>query len=196
MKGLHTVSGLIALLLLAAPSAASAQSFGIGPHLSVIRPHAPSNTPASRLWGGTLRLTGSRSLGLELSMDYKVTRDLANTERIRERPMQASLMMFLTRRRVSPYLLGGAGLYTVTTDALGAEGQVLSSTSTRKVGYHLGAGAELFFVSHAALFVDYRYRFVRFGDAEEGSEPIGIPGLEDRLSHRGSMWKSGVALYF
>ena len=187
---------VVAASLLALPTAAAAQSFGIGPHLSVIRSHSPSNTPADRLWGGTLRLTGSRSLGLELAMDYKVTRNEEETERIRERPMQASLLLFLGRNRVSPYLLGGAGLYTVTTDALGPQGKVLSSESERKVGYHLGGGVELFFVRHAALFVDYRYRFVRFGDPEDGSEPIGIPGLEGRLSHRGSMWKSGIALYF
>ena len=177
-------------------SPASAQSFGIGPHLSFVRAHEPSNTPANRLFGGTLRFSRSRHVGIELSMDYKATRNEANTERIRERPITGSLMIFLGRRLVSPYLLGGVGLYTLTTDQLGGQGQVLSSESEREVGYHLGLGAEVFLARHAAFFLDYRYRFVSFGDPKEGSEPIGIPGLEDRLSHRGSMWTSGLAFYF
>jgi hypothetical protein len=73
---------------------------------------------------------------------------------------------------------------------------VVSSESERKIGYHLGLGAEIFFTRYTAFFLDYRYRFVRFGDPEEGSDPIGIPGLENRLSHRGSMWRSGIAFYF
>lgn len=196
MKTAKLVLGVVAASLFVPATDAAAQSFGIGPHLSLIRAHAPSNTPASRLFGGTVRLSRSKYVGLELSMDYKVTRNEANTERVRERPLTGSLMIFLSRRLVSPYLLGGVGMYSLTTDALGAQGQVLSSASDRKVGYHLGLGAEVFLARHAAFFLDYRYRFVSFGDADEGSEPIGIPGLEDRLSHRGSMWRSGLAFYF
>ena len=197
MKIALVTVGIAAASLLAPATQASAQSFGIGPHLSFIRAHTPSDTPASRLFGGTLRVSRSRVVGVELSMDYKATRNEANTERVRERPVTGSLMIFLSRRLVSPYLLGGVGLYTRTIDQLGVQSQVLSSESERKVGYHLGLGAEVFLARHVAFFLDYRYRFVSFGgDAEEGSEPIGIPGLEDRLSHRGSMWTSGFAFYF
>ena len=196
MKTAIVTLGIAAASLLAPPTEAFAQTFGIGPHLSFVRAHAPSDTPASRLFGGTLRLSRSKHLGLELSIDYKTTRNEANTERLRERPMTGSLMIFLSRRILSPYLLGGAGLYTTTIDTLGVQGQVLSSESERKFGYHMGLGAELFFTRHTAFFLDYRYRFVKFGDPEAGSDPIGIPGLEDRLSHRGSMWTSGLAFYF
>jgi opacity protein-like surface antigen len=196
MNSLKYAIGLAAVLLLAGPAGASAQSFGIGPHLSFIREHTPSNTPADRLFGGTMRFSRSRHLGVELSMDYKSTRNEAGTERVRERPMTGSLMIFLTRRIFSPYLLGGYGMYSRTFDTLDAQGKVLTSETERKYGAHIGFGTEVFLTRHTAFFLDYRYRFVRFGDPEQGSEPIGIPGLEDRLSHRGSMWTSGLAFYF
>ena len=50
---------------------------------------------------------------------------------------------------------------------------------------------------HTALFGDYRLRFVKFGDAASGGEPVNIPGLDKlKLSHQGSMWTGGVAFYF
>ena len=85
---MHILKSSLAIAAFAAivlPASAFAQSFGIGPHLSFIREHSASNTPASRMWGGTIRLTNSRSLGLELAMDYKATRNELETERVRER---------------------------------------------------------------------------------------------------------------
>jgi hypothetical protein len=46
MKIAPVTLGLAAALLIASAAPASAQSFGIGPHLSFIREHTPSNTPA------------------------------------------------------------------------------------------------------------------------------------------------------
>ena len=49
----------------------------------------------------------------------------------------------------------------------------------------------------AAIFADYRFRFVEFGAPEGGEEPINIPLLDSvNLSHRGSMWTGGMAFYF
>ena len=89
------------------------------------------------------------------------------------------------------------GLYTEHTDTLSSTGVVLESTMTRKTGSHIGIGAEFLLARHAALFVDYRFRFVTFGAGDPGAEPIDIPGLRSlKLSHRGTMWTSGVAFYF
>ena len=48
-----------------------------------------------------------------------------------------------------------------------------------------------------ALFGDYRYRFVHFGDVAVDSQPINIPLISAaKLSHQGSMWTTGMAFYF
>jgi hypothetical protein len=61
----------------------------------------------------------------------------------------------------------------------------------------VGLGAEVFLVRRVAVFVDYRWRFVRFGDPADGDEPLDVPGLDRlKLSHRGSMWTGGLAFYF
>ncbi len=105
--------------------------------------------------------------------------------------------------RFSPYLLGGFGAYSQLTDTLDATGKVTSTTTDRKTGWHIGVGAEMLVARHAAIFLDYRFRFVHFGDTPVGAEPITIPGstlmpgLENvNLSHQGSMWTSGMAFYF
>jgi opacity protein-like surface antigen len=111
--------------------------------------------------------------------------------------MQASLLLFPVRATVSPYLLGGLGVYSEYTDTLAPTGAVVETTRVRQSGWHLGVGAEIFLARQSALFVDYRWRFVSFGAAEPGAEPIDIPGLDSlQLSHRGSMWTSGMAFYF
>ena len=94
-------------------------------------------------------------------------------------------------------LLGGFGVYRQTMETLNADGLVISSERTQKTGWHLGAGLELVFGRRVGLYGDYRFRFVRFGDPQDGDEPIDIPGLDSvKLSHRGSMWTGGIAFYF
>jgi opacity protein-like surface antigen len=105
-----------------------------------------------------------------------------------------SLLIYPSRRRLAPYLLGGYGIYTDTTDALGPTGLVLSSVTARKSGWHLGLGAEFFLTRHASFYADYRFRFVQFGSDASSTEPLHVPGLT--LSHQGSMWTSGLAFYF
>jgi hypothetical protein len=104
------------------------------------------------------------------------------------------------RSTLSPYVLAGYGSYTRTVETfLGDQlGNPVSSTSERRTGAHIGVGAELFLGRRAAFIADYRYRFVRFGVAEDGAgeSQVNLPGLGDRLAHRGSMWTAGIAFYF
>jgi opacity protein-like surface antigen len=182
---------------LAAAAPVTAQSFGIGPRLSFVRGHLPSNTPSSSLFGGTVRVLGSRHHAVELSLDTKTVYNEDRTGRMREQPLQASLLVFPVRSAVAPYLLGGFGVYRQTVETLNEDGLVLTSERTQKTGWHLGAGIELLFSRRVGLYGDYRFRFVRFGDPQEGDEPIEIPGLDSvKLSHRGSMWTGGIAFYF
>jgi hypothetical protein len=189
-------AALVAAGVAALPAGASAQSLGIGPKLSVVRPDGPS-TPSSRLFGGTLRIMSSRHLALEGTIDYRAEYNDDRTARVRETPLQASLLLFPLRAAVSPYLVGGFGVYTRHSDALAASGAIIETVKERKTGWHIGLGAELFVVRRAAIFVDYRWRFVEFGEPHDGAESIDIPGLDRlKLSHRGSMWNGGLAFYF
>lgn len=195
-----TRSLAIALVLAAShlmPAVAWGQSLGIGPRFSFVRGDLASDTPATRFFGGTLRIRSSKNIALELALDHRSQTSEDGTSSLRERPLQASMLVYPVRAAFSPYLLGGFGIYTQTLDQLDAVGGVVESEQMdRKTGWHLGFGGELFFGRHTALFADYRFRFVRFGDnPEEGSEPIDLPGLS-KFSHRGSMWTSGVAFYF
>ena len=183
---------------------AAAQTFGIGPRLSFVRGDLATGTPSQRFTGATMRLQTSRHIGIEVALDYKTTVNQDGTARLRELPLQGSLLLFLGRHTFSPYLLGGFGSYTQATDVKDGTGLYVNQTMTRKTGVHLGFGAELFLARHAAFFADYRYRFVKFGkDVETGDEQINIPGSSlipglksTKISHHGSMWTTGVAFYF
>jgi len=195
--------GAVVFLAFAACSilstAAAAQSIGIGPRFSMVRGDLLTNTPPSRFIGGTLRMVTGKHSVLEASMDYRSYVNDAGTERVRERPIQGSLLLFPVRAAFAPYVGGGIGLYSQYHDAIDPNsGLVTLTTVEKKVGWHVGVGAEIRLARHAAFFADYRFRFVRFGAPQDAdSEPINIPGIDQvKLSHQGSMWTSGVAFYF
>jgi len=190
-------------LLLAFGQPAFAQGFGLGPRMSFVRGNLTTGTSSARLIGGTIRMGSSKHSALELAMDYRSYRNENLTQRVRETPIQGSLLIFPVRSAFAPYLLAGAGIYNRMTDDLGVDGAVLATSTERRIGWHMGVGAEFFVARHAAIFVDYRFRFVKFGTPEDGSEAIDIPGSslipglgKLRLSHEGSMWTSGIAFYF
>lgn len=139
-----------------------------------------------------------RHAAFEASMDYRSYVTEAGTERVRERPLQGSLLLFPVRAAFAPYVGGGIGLYSQYHDTIDSSGLVTSTTVEKKVGWHVGVGAEIRLARHAAFFADYRFRFVKFGAPQDaGSEPINIPLIDQvKLSHQGSMWTSGVAFYF
>ncbi len=197
MRTIARVSFLALAVLLFWAGEGQAQGFGIGPRMSLIRGDAPSGTPSVRFFGGTIRMQTSRRVVLEVAADYKTAIMADGTIRQRERPLQGSLLLFLARKTFAPYLLGGYGLYTRTIETMDSTGNVVSSFSDKETGAHMGIGAELFISRHAALFADYRYRFVRFGEPDADSEAIDLPFVDQvKLSHRGTMWTSGVAFYF
>jgi len=183
------------------PVSANAQALGIGPRFSFVRGDLLTNTPATRFIGGTLRMVSSRHMEFEVALDYRSFYNAAGTERTRETPLQASMLLFPVRSAFAPYVGGGIGLYRQLHDTLGPGGTVASTTTERRTGWHLGMGAEIRLAKHASLFADYRFRFVKFGTSTDpGAAEIptgGIPGLNQlHLSHEGSMWTSGVAFYF
>jgi hypothetical protein len=186
----------VAGVLAALPGPAQAQGFGLGPRLSFVRGDYASATPSRDFLGGVIRMRSSRHVAFEVALDYRTQRSTDGLTRLRERPLQLSLILTPVRGRISPYLLGGFGFYSETVDTLSAAGLVVGSTSDRRTGIHLGAGAEITLSRGATFFADYRFRFVKFG-SEAIDQPITIPGLGGvKLSHQGSLWTSGIALYF
>jgi len=187
---------ILFVVLVAVPAVAAAQGLGIGPRLSFVRGDVPSETVSTRFFGGILRMQSSKRVVLEAAADFRTERSDDGLRRVKERPLQGSLLLFPVRSTFAPYILAGYGLYTRTTESFDAAGATTATVSERKTGAHIGFGAELFLGRRAAFVLDYRYRFVRFGSPEMDETPVNLPGLGSRLSHRGSMWTSGIAVYF
>jgi opacity protein-like surface antigen len=181
-------------------SGVSAQSLGLGPRFSFVRSDLTAEG-SSRYTGGLLRLRTSSKTAVELSIDYRNHLNASLTERIKDVPIQGSLLMYMMSSTLSPYLVGGIGSYSQRVQRL-QDKLVVGSTKSRKTGYHAGLGADIRLGRHAAVHADYRYTFIGFSN-DEGTEPgaVPIPGtraLQGRLklSHKGSMWTSGVTMYF
>ena len=188
------------LLCAAVPTVAQAQSFGVGGRMSMIRGDVDADTDAERFTGGHIRARMSPRTALEVSLERRTETNLAGTERIRETPLQASLLLFPVRTVVAPYVLGGGGWYSNRVEQL-EDSKAVSSESTRKFGWHGGFGAELKLGKHAGAHADYRYTFLDFGD-DDDADPAAAARGESRLlggvmpSYKGSMWTAGLTLYF
>jgi hypothetical protein len=202
---------IASILLSGTPAAVAAQALGVGPRLALVRGDVDAGTGTQRFTGGVLRARVSPRTALELSIDYRSETNEALTERIRDYPVQGSLLLYLVRSGVSPYLLGGVGWYSQRVETLN-DRRVETASGTRTFGYHAGLGGEIRAGRRAAIHMDYRYTFIHFGAGDEtgttgptagagSATGFSVPGLSFvadrlRLSHEGSMWTGGVTIYF
>lgn len=195
-----------AVLALLAAAPCGAQGIGVGARLSLVRGDAQADTGAERFMGGQIRAWMSKRTAVELSLDRRTQENEALTERVRDYPLQASLLLCPVRSTFSPYLLGGVGWYTHRVEQVAAK-EVVDSTTTRRVGSHAGFGAEVRAGRHAALHADYRYTFLRFGGERIESDTIAGAVAQSHLSgnsngprflpsYEGSMWTAGMTIYF
>lgn len=203
----RTALCLLVVSALLAPAAVSAQSIGIGPRMSLVRPKAglPDGTPSDRYTGGALRLKLSPRTAIELAADWKSTTSEDASVRLRNYPVQGSLLLYPVNASLAPYVVGGVGWYSQTMEGL-VDGETVTADTVRRFGYHGGFGADIKVGKRATLFADYRYRFIRFGsdalpDGESGAGAFGIPGVGSlldtfRMSHEGAMWTGGVVINF
>jgi hypothetical protein len=176
---------------------AAAQSFGLGPRFAFVRGEAEEGTPSGKFFGGSIRMAASKRLLFEVSLEQRSETSEDGETRVRERPIQASMLVYPVRSVFAPYLMGGYGWYQTFRDRLNTGGDVEESISTRTSGWHAGLGAELFFGKHVAIFGDYRLRFLGWGDPDIDEDKVDIPFLGGlKISHRGSMWSTGLMLYF
>lgn len=201
MVRVASVLAAVALVMESRPAQAQA-TVGVGPRMAFVRGDANAET-ASRYSGGALRARLSDKTALELALDYRSLVNDSLTERVRDFPIQGSVLLFPIRASFSPYFLGGIGWYAQRVEKL-AKDAVVTATTTRKIGYHAGLGGELRMGKRVGVHADYRYTFIRFGAV--GATPtrmgaIPVPGtltFQDRLklSHEGSMWTGGLTFYF
>jgi outer membrane protein W len=174
----------------AAVPCAAQGAFGLGARMSMVRSDAHSDVDALRFFGGQIRARLSPKTAVELSLDLRTQTNDALTVRVRDMPVQASLLLFPIAGTFSPYILGGGGWYSHRIEAL-LNDDVLASETTRDFGWHGGVGAEIRLGRHAGVHADYRYTFLHFGKDEET-----ILGQRFLPSYTGSMWTAGVTVYF
>jgi len=187
------ISGAALCALLAASVPAAAQGFGIGGRFAFMKPDAEADADSQRFTGGQIRLKSAGHTGLEVSLDMRTETSDDETTRIRNYPLQISLLVFPVRGPFAPYLLGGGGWYSQKIQALDAEGDTVASETVRDFGWHAGFGAELGLGRHAGVHADYRYTFLDFGDDKDEDS-----GALTRFlpSYKGSMWTAGLTIYF
>ncbi|HEY0873600.1 MAG TPA: porin family protein [Vicinamibacterales bacterium] len=177
--------------LLAVPPDAYAQ-LGIGGRFAWVTADSNADEDSVRFTGGQIRLMSPR-WGLEVSMDrHKESFDLLN-EKVTQTPIQASLLLRLGGRSVSPFLLAGPGWYKTKVQPIDGPDDAVLEIEETEFGWHAGGGLEIRLGRHFGLHGDYRYTFLDFGDDDDEDE-----GFVGRLlpGHRGSMWTLGATIYF
>jgi opacity protein-like surface antigen len=205
----HTqrLTGVVTLLIISSAWTCAAQGIGVGGRMSMVRGDVQAETSAERFMGGHFRGWLSKRTAVEVSLDRRIQTNQTLTEQVRDYPLQASVLLAPLPSAFSPYVLGGMGWYTHTVKELVGK-QPIDSTTTRRVGTHAGFGAELRMGRHAAFHADYRYTFLRFGAADPivtdtiagavSKSHLADNGSGARFlpSYQGSMWTTGVTLYF
>ena len=157
--GKNMIGSCLALsaLLLGLHTAVFAEG-GVGDKTLSIGPRAIYATPKDATkgeWapGAQLRLHLSSVLAFEGSIDY-LKNDFGPLTTIKTYPVQASLLAYLMPGgTVSPYLLGGAGLYYTNV-----KGPLGYKSNTSRLGLHAGAGVEV--MLNRSLSLDGAYRYV------------------------------------
>lgn len=190
---LPALAGALALALF--PSPASAQ-IGVGGRFAMVRDDAHVDSDSVRFNGGQVRIGMTKRMAIELSMDFKTTELPGEAIRTKDRPLQASLLLYPMKSTLAPYLLGGVGWYKREVQVMDGDA-VVSSASDTEFGYHGGFGLQIGLGKHAAVHGDYRYTGLHFGDDEKDGGSSLIPSLSGLLpGYTGSMWTVGFTVYF
>ena len=188
-----TVPAVLLAVLLARPSPAAAQGFGVGGRMAWVTSDTEVDTDAVRFTGGQIRILTGR-WGLEVSLDRKSESLEALNQKVTETPIQLSLLMRLASGgKLSSFLLGGKGWYRRKVELI--DGPDEPDVESTESGWHAGGGLEIMVARHFGIHGDYRYTFLDFSDDEDDDEDEGfIGGLLP--GHKGSMWTVGATFYF
>jgi hypothetical protein len=193
----------LAVVLLGTAVPAHAQ-FGIGGRFAMVKTDVDVDDDSQGFTGGHIRAHLSPRTAIEVSLDvHSETTDLV---KVRDYPIQASLLLYPIRTTFAPYVLGGGGWYTRRLETLNDDRDVIDSVQTRDFGWHAGFGAELKLGRHAGVHADYRYTFLDFGSDDDEETDAGATAARERHSiplvgallpsYKGSMWTVGLTVYF
>lgn len=175
----------VALAVLAAPALAADAAYAypgasLGGRLTYFR--ADDGDDGSWGPGAQARWTFNSRAAVEASGDYlrqKFPDTTAHTG-----AFQASLLYYFLRRQVSPFILGGGGLYLTRVNGPNYR------RNTSRFGPHLGAGLQFWATPRWSLDATYRYAWVDDLDTRDGS------GAMRAYRRSGSMFTVAANMHF
>jgi len=167
IRSLIVLAASLAILASFAPPAravsAAFSGFGLGGRYAFVT--NPDTDESSHMLGVLARARGS-AIGLEAAVDYR-NEDFGGDTDLKTWPATASLLIF----PFAPiYGLAGLGLYNTTLDF--PDGFEIDDQTESKLGYHLGAGAEILLNESVSVTGDVRYHFVDY-DFEDIPSSVG-----------------------
>jgi opacity protein-like surface antigen len=196
---LPAYAAVAACALTLVPAQSDAQSaFGLGYRYSKVKADARSEDDSVRFDGGQIRARLSPRTGLEASLDLRTETNDAKTLRVRDMPLQVSLLLFPATGAFAPYLLAGPGWYSQRVQTLLGE-DVVATETTRRFAWHGGFGAEVRFGRHLGIHADYRYTSLHYGSDDDDGDGDGDDSSSGRWflpRYDGTMWTAGVTVYF
>lgn len=144
----------------------------------------PKEGDANWFGGGQLRLHPFKFLAVEGSVDYRKT-DISSTT-VRTFPVQGSALIYpLGTKRLSPFILGGAGWYFTNV-----EGPHGFDKTQHRFGAHVGGGLQLFLSEHLSLDGTYRHIWLEHIESKDAN-------LRDKqFQDNGHMVTFGLNLHF
>ena len=144
----------------------------------------PKDGDANWFGGGQLRLHPFQFFAVEGSVDYRKT-DISSTT-VRTFPVQGSALIYpLGTKRLSPFILGGAGWYFTNV-----EGPHGFDKTQHRFGAHVGAGLQLFLSEYLSLDSTYRHIWLEKIESKDAS-------LHDKqFQDNGHMVTFGLNLHF
>lgn len=134
--------------------------------------------------GGQVRIHPFHFLAIEGSVDYRRTE--INSTKVRTFPVQGSVLLYpLGIKRLSPFILGGAGWYFTNVEGPGD-----FDKTQHRFGAHAGVGLQLFLTEYVSLDGTYRHIWLEKIESKDAS-------LRDkRFEDNGHMVTFGLNLHF
>jgi len=144
----------------------------------------PKDGDANWFGGGQLRIHPFHFLAIEGSVDYRKT-DI-NSTNVRTFPVQGSVLLYpFGTKRLSPFILGGAGWYFTHVEGPGD-----FDKTQHRFGAHAGGGLQLFLTDYLSLDGTYRHIWL------EKVESKGASLRDKQFQENGHMVTFGVNLHF
>lgn len=145
-----------------------AEGLGLGGRYAYVRNR---DTDESTSMGGVLARLRGQHFGLEAAVDYR-SEEIGNDVELKSWPVTASILVYPVRH---VYGLAGLGWYNTTIDF--PDDSSFDNETDSKLGYHVGAGAEVPLAPSVSITGDARWSFIDY-DFDEIPSSIGEVGAD------------------